>query len=121
MTSVLMAPDGSVEAEAAHGTVTRHYREHQKGNETSTNSVASIFAWTRGLAQRAKLDNHSELAHFSTTLEAVVIKTIEDGHMTKDLALCITGGTAAPPRHMWLNTFEFIDKVAENLRAALHK
>jgi isocitrate dehydrogenase len=121
MTSVLLAPDGSVEAEAAHGTVTRHYREHQKGKETSTNSVASIFAWTRGLAQRAKLDNHAELAHYCETLEATVIKTIEDGHMTKDLALCITGGTAAPPRHMWLNTFEFIDKVAENLSAALKK
>lgn len=119
MTSVLLAPDGSVEAEAAHGTVTRHYREHQKGNETSTNSVASIYAWTRGLAHRAKLDNHAELAKFASTLEAVVIKTIEDGHMTKDLALCITGGTAAPPRDKYLNTFEFIDKVAENLTAAL--
>ena len=110
MTSVLVAPDGSVEAEAAHGTVTRHYREHQKGKETSTNSVASIFAWTRGLSQRAKLDNNAELAHFSTTLEATVIKTIEDGHMTKDLALCITGGTAAPPRHMWLNTLSSLTK-----------
>ena len=119
MTSVLLAPVGSFEAEAAHGTVTRHYREHQKGKETSTNSVASIFAWTRGLLQRAKLDNHTELAHFATTLEATVIKTIEDGHMTKDLALCITGGTAAPPRELWLNTFEFIDKVAENLTIAL--
>ena len=120
MTSVLMAPDGSVEAEAAHGTVTRHYREHQKGNETSTNSVASIFAWSRGLAQRAKLDNHAELAHFATTLEASVIQTIENGHMTKDLALCITGGSN-PPRSMYLNTQEFIDKVAENLTAALAK
>jgi isocitrate dehydrogenase len=89
MTSLIQAPDGSVEAEAAHGTVTRHYREHQKGKETSTNSVASIFAWTRGLQQRAKLDNHTELANFATTLERVVIQTIEDGHMTKDLALCI--------------------------------
>lgn len=121
MTSVLMSADGSFEAEAAHGTVTRHYREHQKGNETSTNSVASIYAWTRGLAQRAKLDNHAELANFAETLEAVVVKTIEDGHMTKDLALCITGGTKAPPRDMYLNTFEFLDKVAENLKAALAK
>jgi len=119
MTSVLMCPDGSVEAEAAHGTVTRHYRQHQKGQETSTNSVASIFAWTRGLAQRAKLDDHKELAHFCDTLEATVVKTIEDGHMTKDLSLCITGGTKAPPRDTYLNTFEFLDKVAENLTVAL--
>jgi isocitrate dehydrogenase len=121
MTSVLMCPDGAVEAEAAHGTVTRHYRQHQKGQETSTNSVASIFAWTRGLAQRAKLDDHKELSHYCETLEATVIKTIEDGHMTKDLALCITGGTKAPPRDKYLNTFEFLDKVAENLTASLKK
>ena len=88
MTSVLLTPDGkTVEAEAAHGTVTRHYREHQKGNETSTNSIASIFAWTRGLAHRAKLDNNAALAKFSTTLEKVCVDTVEAGFMTKDLAL----------------------------------
>lgn len=106
MTSVLICPDGkTVEAEAAHGTVTRHYRQHQKGQETSTNPIgilpplsldlslllASIFAWTRGLAHRAKLDNNEALAQFSTNLEAVCIETMEDGHMTKDLAICIKG------------------------------
>ena len=92
MTSVLISPDGSVEAEAAHGTVTRHYRMHQKGQETSTNPIASIFAWSRGLAHRAKLDSNAELARFCATLEAAVIKTVEDGKMTKDLALCISDG-----------------------------
>ena len=88
MTSVLMTPDGKVvEAEAAHGTVTRHYREHQKGRETSTNSIASIFAWTRGLAHRAKLDGNPELAKFAATLEKVTVDTVEAGYMTKDLAL----------------------------------
>ena len=91
MTSVLISPDGCVEAEAAHGTVTRHYREWQKGNETSTNPIASIFAWTRGLEHRAKLDKNSALLNFCHTLERAVIETVENGHMTKDLALCVTG------------------------------
>jgi len=89
MTSVLLAPDGSVEAEAAHGTVTRHYRMHQQGKETSTNSIASIFAWTRGLLHRAKLDSNEELRKFSETLERSVIETVENGFMTKDLAICV--------------------------------
>ena len=120
MTSVLQSPDGSVEAEAAHGTVTRHYRVHQKGGETSTNSVASMFAWTRGLLHRAKLDGNDALKNFCETLERVIIETIEAGHMTKDLAICVHG-TNTPDRSLWLNTFEFIDKVAENLNAALGK
>jgi len=91
MTSVLQAPDGSVEAEAAHGTVTRHYRVHQKGGETSTNSVASMFAWTRGLLHRAKIDNHEALKNFCETLERSIIQTIEEGKMTKDLAICVKG------------------------------
>ena len=90
MTSVLLAPDGSVEAEAAHGTVTRHYRMHQQGKETSTNSIASIFAWTRGLLHRAKLDKNAKLELFCNTLEASVIETVENGFMTKDLAICVT-------------------------------
>lgn len=89
MTSVLVAPDGSVEAEAAHGTVTRHYRMHQQGKETSTNSIASIFAWTRGLLHRAKLDENKELQHFAETLERSVIETVENGFMTKDLAITV--------------------------------
>jgi len=118
MTSVLQAPDGSVEAEAAHGTVTRHYRVHQKGGETSTNSVASMFAWSRGLLHRAKLDEHEELKNWCETYERVIVETIAAGHMTKDLAICVHG-TNTPDRSQWLNTFEFIDKVAENLNAAL--
>jgi isocitrate dehydrogenase len=111
MTSVLMTPDGKVvEAEAAHGTVTRHYREHQKGRETSTNSVASIFAWTRGLAHRAKLDNNAELAKFASTLEKVTVGTVESGDMTKDLALLIGAD------QKWLSTTAFLEKVSENLR-----
>jgi len=111
MSSVLMTPDGkTVEAEAAHGTVTRHYRLHQKGEETSTNSIASIFAWTRGLAHRAKLDSNDELSKFSETLEKVCIRTVEKGHMTKDLALLVG------PQQTWLNTQSFIDKVDENLQ-----
>ena len=114
MTSVLLTPDGkTVEAEAAHGTVTRHYREHQKGKETSTNSIASIFAWTRGLAHRAKLDNNAELAKFATTLEKVCVDTVEAGYMTKDLALLV----GADQR--WLSTTGFLDKVAENLTKAM--
>jgi len=91
MTSVLLSPDGALEAEAAHGTVTRHFRAHQKGQETSTNSVASIFAWTRGLLHRAKLDNNKELEHFCNSLETVIVDTIEGGAMTKDLAILVVG------------------------------
>ena len=120
MTSVLQGPDGSVEAEAAHGTVTRHYRVHQKGGETSTNSVASMFAWTRGLLHRARLDNNAELKTWCETCERVIIETIAAGHMTKDLACCVHN-TMQPERSQYLNTFEFIDKVAENLNAALGK
>ncbi len=114
MTSVLMTPDGNtVEAEAAHGTVTRHYREHQKGKETSTNSMASIFAWTRGLAHRAKLDGNTELSKFSATLEKVCIDTVESGFMTKDLALLVGAD------QKWLSTTGFLDKVDENLKVAM--
>ncbi|MES2906488.1 MAG: NADP-dependent isocitrate dehydrogenase [Pseudomonadota bacterium] len=114
MTSVLMTPDGkTVEAEAAHGTVTRHYREHQKGKETSTNSIASIFAWTRGLAHRAKLDSNNELTAFSHTLEEVCVQTVESGFMTKDLALLV--GADQP----WLSTTGFLDKIDENLKKAM--
>ncbi len=114
MTSVLMTPDGkTVEAEAAHGTVTRHYRQHQKGEETSTNSIASIFAWTRGLAHRAKLDGNTELAKFSETLERVCVDTVESGFMTKDLALLIG------PDQPRLSTIGFLDKIDENLRKAM--
>ena len=114
MTSVLMTPDGkTVEAEAAHGTVTRHYRQHQKGEETSTNSIASIFAWTRGLAHRAKLDENEKLAKFAKTLEEVCINTVETGFMTKDLALLIG------PDQPWLSTIGFLDKVDENLQKAM--
>jgi isocitrate dehydrogenase len=111
---VLLTPDGGVvEAEAAHGTVTRHYREHQMGKETSTNSIASIFAWTQGLAHRAKLDNNAELAKFAKTLEKVCVDTVESGFMTKDLALLVG------PDQKWLSTTGFLDKVAENLTKAM--
>jgi isocitrate dehydrogenase len=114
MTSVLMTPDGkTVEAEAAHGTVTRHYREHQKGKATSTNAIASIFAWTRGLAHRAKLDGNDRLAKFSTTMEKVCVDTVEQGFMTKDLALLVG------PDQKWLTTEGFLDKVDENLKKAM--
>ncbi len=114
MTSVLMTPDGkTVEAEAAHGTVTRHYREHQKGKETSTNSIASIFAWTRGLAHRAKLDGNEDLKRFSATLEKVCVDTVEAGSMTKDLALLVGAD------QKWLSTTGFLDKIDENLRTAM--
>ena len=114
MTSVLMTPDGrTVEAEAAHGTVTRHYRQHQKGQETSTNSIASIFAWTRGLAHRAKLDDNAPLKRFADTLERVCVATVESGYMTKDLALLIG------PDQPWLSTSGFLDKIDENLREAM--
>jgi isocitrate dehydrogenase len=114
MTSVLMTPDGKVvEAEAAHGTVTRHYREHQNGRETSTNSIASIFAWTRGLAHRAKLDDNPELAKFASTLEKVTVGTVESGFMTKDLALLV----GADQR--WLSTTGFLEKINENMQKAM--
>lgn len=110
MTSVLYTPDGAVEAEAAHGTVTRHYRQHQKGKETSTNSIASIFAWTRGLMHRAKLDNLPELHKFCETLEGATIEAVENGEMTKDLSICIQGRNDVP-RDSYLNTLEFIQAV----------
>ncbi|MGZ3363798.1 MAG: NADP-dependent isocitrate dehydrogenase [Caulobacteraceae bacterium] len=114
MTSVLMTPDGrTVEAEAAHGTVTRHFRQYQKGESTSTNSMASIFAWSRGLAHRAKLDDNAELARFSALLEKVSIDTVESGDMTKDLALVVGADQG------WLTTEGFLDKVSENLTAAM--
>jgi isocitrate dehydrogenase len=114
MTSVLMTPDGrTVEAEAAHGTVTRHYRQYQRGESTSTNSMASIFAWSRGLAHRAKLDDNKELARFSALLEKVAIGTVESGFMTKDLALLVGADQG------WLTTEGFLDKVSENLTAAM--
>ena len=114
MTSVLMTPDGKVvEAEAAHGTVTRHYREHQKGKDTSTNSIASIFAWTRGLAHRAKLDDNPALAKFAATLEKVCVDTVESGFMTKDLALLVG------PEQKWLSTTGFLDKIDANLKTAM--
>ncbi len=114
MTSVLMTPDGKVvEAEAAHGTVTRHYRQHQKGEQTSTNSVASIYAWTRGLAHRAKLDDNAALAKFAATLEKVTVGTVESGFMTKDLALLVGAD------QKWLSTTGFLDKVDENLQQAM--
>ena len=114
MTSVLLTPDGkTAEAEAAHGTVTRHYRAHQRGEETSTNSIASIYAWTRGLAHRAKLDENPALAKFATTLESTIIRTVESGHMTKDLALLIGAEQG------WLTTTGFLDKVDENFQKAM--
>ena len=114
MTSVLMTPDGqTVEAEAAHGTVTRHFRQHQAGKQTSTNSIASIFAWTRGIAHRAKLDHNEALAKFADTLERVCVDTVEAGFMTKDLALLV----GADQR--WLSTTGFLDKIDENLKAAM--
>ena len=114
MTSVLMSPDGkTVEAEAAHGTVTRHYRQHQAGQETSTNSIASIFAWTGGLKHRAKLDENKELLNFANTLEKVCVDTVEAGDMTKDLALLVG------PEQKWLTTIGFLDKIDENLNKAL--
>jgi len=114
MTSVLMTPDGkTVEAEAAHGTVTRHYRDHQVGKATSTNPIASIFAWTQGLAHRAKLDNTPKVAEFAKTLERVCIQTVESGKMTKDLALLISKD--AP----WLNTQEFLAAIDDNLKKAM--
>jgi isocitrate dehydrogenase len=109
-----MSPDGKiVESEAAHGTVTRHYRDHQAGKATSTNPIASIFAWTRGLAHRAKLDNNTQLAEFCETLERVCIQTVEQGKMTKDLSLLIS--KSAP----WQTTQEFLNSIDENLKKAM--
>lgn len=120
MTSVLTSPEhGAVEAEAAHGTVTRHYRQHQKGQETSTNPIASIFAWTRGLEFRAKLDKNDELLKFCQTLEQVCVKTMEQGAMTKDLAICIHGDKVG--RQHWQTTDKFMETLASNLAAALGK
>jgi isocitrate dehydrogenase len=109
-----MTPDGRiVEAEAAHGTVTRHYRQHQKGEATSTNSIASIYAWTGALKHRAKLDENVALRAFAETLERVIVETVESGHMTKDLALLVG------PDQGWLTTMGFLDKIDENLNKAL--
>ncbi|MBY0612129.1 MAG: NADP-dependent isocitrate dehydrogenase [Beijerinckiaceae bacterium] len=114
MTSVLLTPDGkTLESEAAHGTVTRHYREHQKGKETSTNSIASIFAWTRGLLHRAKLDGNDDLHKFALTMEKVCVDTVESGFMTKDLALLVGAD------QKWLSTTGFLDKIDENLKKAM--
>ncbi len=114
MSSVLMSPNGkTVESEAAHGTVTRHYRQHQKGQETSTNPIASIFAWTRGLAYRGRFDNTPQVTRFADTLERVCIETVESGSMTKDLAVLVG------PDQKWLNTQSFLGKIDENLRAAM--
>jgi len=120
MTSVLIAPDGCVETEAAHGTVTRHYRMHQQGKETSTNPIASIFAWTRGLEYRAKLDANEQLAKFAQNVEAAVIESVEQGFMTKDLAICVHG-TNDVARETWLNTQDYLSKVAEILQAKMTK
>jgi isocitrate dehydrogenase len=114
MTSVLLTPDGrTVEAEAAHGTVTRHYRDHQKGKPTSTNPVASIFAWTRGLVYRGKFDNTPEVSNFAETLERVCIETVEAGSMTKDLALLVG------PDQKWETTQEFLASIDNNLKKAM--
>jgi isocitrate dehydrogenase len=119
MTSVLITPDGkTMEAEAAHGTVTRHFREHEKGNPTSTNPIASIFAWTRGLAFRGKLDNNEELINFCNTLEQVCIETVESGKMTKDLAVCISGNKVSHGKD-YLYTEEFLEAINENLKSKL--
>ena len=118
MTSVLLSAEGYFESEAAHGTVTRHYRVHQKGGETSTNSIASIFAWSRGLIRRGELDGNQPLIQFGNSLEAAVIETVENGFMTKDLAILVHN-TNNPARSTYLNTHEFIVKVAETLKARL--
>ena len=118
MTSVLITPDGkTMEAEAAHGTVTRHYRMHQQGKPTSTNPIASIFAWTRGLGHRGKLDNNAELIHFCSTLEKVCVETVESGKMTKDLAVCIYGEKVTNDKY--LTTENFLDSIDSNLKIAL--
>jgi isocitrate dehydrogenase len=114
MTSVLMTPDGkTVEAEAAHGTVTRHYRQHQQGKQTSTNPIASIFAWTQGLAYRGKFDETPEVTKFAETLEKVCVETVESGKMTKDLALLVG------PEQAWMTTEQFFEAIRENLETAM--
>jgi isocitrate dehydrogenase len=119
MTSVLTTPDGKImEAEAAHGTVTRHYRDHQKGKPTSTNPIASIFAWTRGLEFRGKLDNNQELIKFAQALEQVCVETVESGKMTKDLAVCIHGNKVTLGEH-YLNTEDFLNALDTNLKKKL--
>jgi len=118
MTSMLISPDGFYLSEAAHGTVTRHYRFHQKGKETSTNSIASIFAWSRGLVKRGELDKNEALVKFGMAIEAATIETVEAGKMTKDLAILVTG-ESVPPRDTWLNTFEFLDAVAATLKTKM--
>jgi len=121
MTSTLITPDGKVmEAEAAHGTVTRHFREHQKGNRTSTNPIASIFAWTRGLEFRGQLDNNQELIRFSKALEEVCVETVESGIMTKDLAVCVHGNKVKHGDH-YVYTEEFLDALDSNLQKKLAK
>jgi len=120
MTSVLMCPDGkTVEAEAAHGTVTRHWREYQKGKATSTNPIASIFAWTRGLAHRAKLDNNADLLAYSLALEQVCIDTVQGGAMTKDLALAIHGKDLKPEHYQ--ESFQFLDTINKNLAEKMNR
>merc|ERR1711976_1085855 len=119
MTSVLICPDGSIESEAAHGTVTRHYRMHQQGKTTSTNSIASIFAWTRGLAHRGKLDGNQALINYANTLERVVVETVEAGQYTKDLALCIKGDMSKVQPGDYLSTEAFLDAVKNRLEPAL--
>jgi isocitrate dehydrogenase len=119
MTSVLVTPDGkTMEAEAAHGTVTRHFRDHQAGKPTSTNPVASIFAWTRGLEFRGKLDNNADLIRFTKALEEVCVETIESGKMTKDLAICVHGNNVKLGEH-YLNTEDFLDALDTNLKKKL--
>jgi isocitrate dehydrogenase len=114
MTSVLMSPDGkTIEAEAAHGTVTRHYRQHQQGKQTSTNPIASIFAWTRGLIYRGQFDETPEVVTFAQTLERVCIETVESGKMTKDLAILIG------PDQPWMTTERFFEAIVENLEKAM--
>ena len=114
MTSVLLTPDGkTMEAEAAHGTVTRHYRQHQRGEETSTNPIASIYAWTRGLAHRGKLDGTPELIKFAETLERTIIRTVESGYMTKDLSILIGA------EQKWMTTEKFLAKIDENFQRAM--
>jgi isocitrate dehydrogenase len=119
MTSTLVTPDGkTMEAEAAHGTVTRHYRMHQQGKPTSTNPIASIYAWTRGLAFRGKLDDNQELINFAETLEQVCVETVESGQMTKDLALIVYGNEVKPDQY--LTTEEFLDALDANLQKKLN-
>ena len=114
MTSTLLTPNGkTMDAEAAHGTVTRHFRAHERGEETSTNSIASIFAWTRGLIKRGEIDGNEALINFAQTLEKVCVSTVESGHMTKDLALLVG------PQQSWLSTTAFLDKIDSNLQKAL--